>query len=252
MARENALEAVRGNEGIPIAELLAKALQLSRPAERVECVDISHLSGRNVRAGVVVFEHGRPKPDEYRAYALEDAEGTSDDYLALHLWTQRRVASGPPWPDLLLVDGGRGQLAAVQDGLVKAGAGELFELASIAKAGRRAGELDDVIFRPGRKNPMAIKSGSAELLFLQRVRDTTHDFVIGRQRLVHRGNVMTSRLESLEGVGPKTAALLWERFDSLEAMAGATLEDLLAIPGIGRKNAEKLRKQLAGLAVFEG
>ena len=125
----------------------------------------------------------------------------------VHLWTQRRVASGPPWPDLLLVDGGRGQLAAVQDGLVKAGAGELFELASIAKAGRRAGELDDVIFRPGRKNPMAIKSGSAELLFLQRVRDTTHDFVIGRQRLVHRGNVMTSRLESLEGRGTQNSRI---------------------------------------------
>ncbi len=247
MARNNALEANKGNDDASMATLLASSLRLSRPAERVECVDISHLSGLNVRAGVVVFEMGRPSPESNRIYSIEEAEGTSDDYLALHLWAQRRIESGAPWPDLLLVDGGRGQLAAVQEGLIKAGGDDLFELASIAKAGRKAGELEDVIFRPGRKNPLSIRPGSPELLFLQRVRDAAHDHVIGRQRKVHRGRAMASRLESLEGIGPKTASIFWERFDSLEDMAGASVEDFLAIPGIGRKSAEKLRSQLAGL-----
>lgn len=246
MARENAMEAARTQDDLPIADMLGRALRLSRPAERVECVDISHLSGGNVRAGVVVFTSGRPTSDANRVYALEEAEGTGDDYLALHLWAQRRIASGPPWPDLLLVDGGKGQLAAVLEGIRKAGAADFFEVASIAKAGRKAGELDDVVFRPGRKNPMPLKRGSPELLFLQRVRDAAHDYVIGRQRRAHRGKAMSSRLESLEGVGPKTASLLWKHFDSLESMAAASEAELLAVPGIGKKGAARLYKQLAG------
>lgn len=97
MARNNALEANKGNDDASMATLLASSLCLSRPAERVECVDISHLSGQNVRAGVVVFEMGRPSPESNRIYSIEEAEGTSDDYLALHLWAQRRIESGPPW-----------------------------------------------------------------------------------------------------------------------------------------------------------
>jgi len=246
MALNLAARAEPADAGPDAAEELARGLSLEQPPQRIECVDISHLAGRGVRAGLVVFEAGAPLKAGYRTYALPAVEGTGDDYAALAQWAARRAKAGPPWPDLLLIDGGRGQLAAVSEALAQAGAA--FPCASIAKGpSRRAGELEDRIFLPGRKNPAALKPGSAGLLFLQRVRDEAHRYVIGRGRAAARRLSLTGGLDSLPGVGRKTARLLFDHFGDMAAIRAADVAVLAALPGLGPRRAAKLRAALDAL-----
>ncbi len=245
MAANLALTAHRSDSVQDVPGMLERALGLPRAPRRVECVDISHLAGADVRAGVVVFEDGAPVKADYRAYGLPGAEGTGDDYAALAQWALRRVESGPPWPDLLLVDGGRGQLAAVARALDEAGAGEEFECASIAKGpSRRAGELEDRVFRPGRRNPVALRGGSPALLFLQRVRDEAHRFVIGKSRKAGRKTRLDSALLGVDGLGPALARRLWDAFGSLSAMREAGPERLARVRGVGPALAGRIVQAL--------
>jgi len=226
---------------------LARALGVAGEVERIECVDASHIQGEGMRVGKVVFVDGREEKSAYRLYTFPELEGTSDDYLALASFAARRAKSGPPWPDLLLIDGGRGQLGAVERAMAENGLADV-PLAAIAKGmSRRAGELDDVIFRPGRKNPLNVKAGSPELLFLQHVRDTAHRFVISRLRRHKRAAQLSSNLDNLPGIGPKTARLLWEHFGSIQAMTEARAEDLARLPGFGPRKAAALHSSLQSL-----
>ncbi|MBO4334525.1 MAG: excinuclease ABC subunit UvrC [Desulfovibrio sp.] len=231
---------------------LQKALHLPRIPRRIECVDVSHCQGQDSRVGLVVFEDGLAKPNLYRSYSMP---ALNDDYATLAAWLPRRLQSGAPWPDLLLIDGGRGQVAAIARAMLEAGQADLFALAGIAKArtedgsqDRRAGNVSDRIFLPGRTNPLAIRPGSQELLFLQKIRDATHRLAISRHRQAHRKSALASDLLALPGIGQATAKLLWEHFASLEALCRAELTDLAKIPGIGLKRAQKLVKVLATLA----
>lgn len=228
-----------------VASVLEQALGLPGPPLRVECVDISHLGGSGVRAGLVVFENGEERKDDFRTYALPGVEGSGDDYAALAQWAERRAQSGPPWPDLLLIDGGRGQLAAVIAALASALPDAPLECASIAKGpSRRAGELEDRVFRPGRRNPVALKPGSPALLFLQRVRDAAHRFVIGRGRAATRKRSLSGELLALPGIGPKTARRLFDHFGSVKAIRAADVDALSAAPGLGPARAARLRLAL--------
>ena len=177
-----------------------------------------------------------------------------DDYGTLYAWVARRLESGPPWPDLMLIDGGRGQLAVVERALADAGKADFFPLAAIAKArdeaghaDRRAGNVADRIFLPGRSNPLPLREGCAELLFLQNVRDATHRFAIGRHRKARGQAALSGELMRLPGIGPATARLLWETFGSLEAMRAASVDDLRRLPGIGASRAALLHEKLKGL-----
>ncbi|MGE4557003.1 MAG: excinuclease ABC subunit UvrC [Desulfovibrionaceae bacterium] len=236
-------------------EMIAKALRLPAPADRIEAVDATHHAGQGARVGMVVFEQGRPLSSDYRLYDFPELEGASDDYAALAGWMARRYKAGPPWPDVVLVDGGKGQLAAVERALSEARnrageerEGEALELASIAKPRERLDAPDtDLIFRPGRKNPLPLKEGGPELLFLQRIRDEAHRFVNTTGRTQRRKRSLASELSSLPGVGPATAKLLWSKFDSLEAMAAASVEDLEQLEGVGRKRAANIAKALGRL-----
>ncbi|WP_183718780.1 excinuclease ABC subunit UvrC [Desulfovibrio intestinalis] len=254
MAQSNAREEARRQEQkseMGILDRLARALHLAGPPHRIECVDVSHTGGQQTRVGMVVFEEGQPARSQYRAYAMPDS---GDDYATLYAWVARRLESGPPWPDLLLIDGGRGQLRTIQRALSEAGQSDLFALAAIAKArdeqghaDRRAGNVADRIFVPDRANPLPLREGGPELLFLQNVRDSTHRFAIGRHRKAKRGAALSGELMRLPGIGPATARLLWDRFGSVEAMCAATKEDLCSLPGIGAAKAALLLEKLAGL-----
>lgn len=225
---------------------LASALQIGA-IRRIECIDASHLSGEGMRVGMVVYEDGQPVPDAYRIYSFPELEGSHDDYLALRSFLKKRLEKDG-WPDLLLIDGGRGQLSALELELRKNKAEDAFALASIAKGKtRRAGELEDRIFIPGRKNPLPLRPGSPELLFLQQVRDSAHRYVLGSQRKSRKKKLLDSALESLPGIGTKTAALLWQHFVSVEAMKKASLEDLQALPNIGKQKARQLQEALKGI-----
>ena len=256
MAAANAREEARRRREAPsevaLEERLAAALHLDAPPQRIECVDVSHTSGQQTRVGLVVFEDGKPLKEAYRNYAMPDGGG--DDYATLSAWVGRRLESGPPWPDLLLIDGGKGQLAAVGRALQQAGQEGLFALAAIAKArdeqghaDRRAGNVADRIFLPGRSNPLPLRAGSPELLFLQLVRDSTHRFAISRHRKARAGAALSGELMRLPGIGPHTARLLWDHFGSTEKMAKATREELEALPGIGKAKALALWEKLKTL-----
>lgn len=247
MARDLALTAHRSADAPDIPALLERALNLSRLPLRVECVDITHHGGKGVRAGVVVYEEGQRSKEHSRVYALPELEGTADDYAALARFTQRRLESGPPWPDLLLIDGGRGQLGVVERVLDEAGQNGVFELASIAKGPtRRAGELEDRVFRPGRKNHVTLRPGGQELLFLQRVRDAAHRFVIGKGRAVNRKSALAGTLVSIPGLGPALAKRLFDTFGSVAALKKASAEDIGQVRGIGPGLAERIRRHLGG------
>lgn len=254
MAQSNAREEARRQEQkneLGILDRLARSLHLAGPPHRIECVDVSHTGGQQTRVGLVVFEEGQPARSQYRAYAMPDS---GDDYATLYAWVARRLESGPPWPDLLLIDGGRGQLRTIQRALQEAGQPDLFALAAIAKArdeqghaDRRAGNVADRIFVPDRVNALPLREGGPELLFLQNVRDSTHRFAIGRHRKAKRGAALSGELMRLPGIGPATARLLWDRFGSVEAMCAATQEELCGLPGIGPAKAALLLQKLSGL-----
>ncbi|MFI3272384.1 MAG: excinuclease ABC subunit UvrC [Pseudomonadota bacterium] len=249
MACSNATEAAHRAPKQPLADMLMKAVHASRPIVRIEAVDVSHTGGKNTRVGMVVFEDGQPLKSDYRNYAFEDGGG--DDYGILAAWAERRAKAGPPWADLVLVDGGRGQLAAVERAFMEAGVEGHFTITSIAKArtedgraDRRAGNVSDRIFLAGRANPLPLRDGSPELLFLQHVRDTVHDYSIGRHRKARGKAALQGELQRMEGIGPKTAKLLWEAFPSLEAMRDAGADGLAAVQGIGPRKAAMIHERL--------
>jgi excinuclease ABC subunit C len=244
MAGTNAAELARQQERLHSRLDLAGALGLEQEPVRIEAVDVSHLSGKGTYAACTLFEGGRPLKSGYRLYRFADAETGGDDYRALYLWMKRRLASGPPWPDLILVDGGKGQLASVAKGLEESGIADGPELAAIAKSWRSGAAGEDRVFRPGRKNPLPLRRGSPELLFLQQVRDETHRFAIGAQRRSRKGGVTRSSLLAVPGIGPKTARLLLERFGSLEGVLAASEEEIRTIPGMGEKRARKIKNAL--------
>lgn len=249
IAASNAKEAAMHRSQSDIGVLLAAAFQRTEPVERIEAVDVSHTSGSATRAGMVVFQSGEPLHNDWRNYAFD--EGHGDDYGILMAWAERRIKDGPPWPDLLLIDGGRGQLNAVFTVFSQHGLGTAFPIAGIAKArdetgrsDRRAGNVSDRIFLPGRSNPMNLKSGSQELLFLQHVRNHVHDFVIGRHRRARSNQAFVGELTRIPGFGNKLVSALWERFDSLKAMLEADDETLRGVPGMGTSRIQALRTHL--------
>ncbi|MBO4369230.1 MAG: excinuclease ABC subunit C [Desulfovibrio sp.] len=254
MAQANAREESKRKEQkspTHLLERLQKALFLSKVPHRIECVDVSHTQGSATRVGKVTFLDGEASKENYRVYAMPES---NDDYATLAAWVQRRIKSGPPWPDLLLVDGGRGQVAAVARALAQAEASDLFPIAGIAKArteegtqDRRAGNVADRIFLPNRSNPLAIKAGSAELLLLQHIRDTAHSFAIRSHRKAHKKDALTGEIQKIPHVGPKTARLLWDHFGSLDAMCQADAEEIARIPGLGMKKAIEIANHLAHL-----
>ncbi len=251
-AKEEALRRKEQPTEEHLEERLALALQLTTPPSRIECVDVSHTAGQQTRVGMVVFLDGKAHTSAYRNYSMPDGGG--DDYATLYAWVARRLKSGPPWPDLLLIDGGKGQLRAVQKGLQDAGQENLFALAAIAKArdehghaDRRAGNMNDRIFLPQRSNPLPLREGSAELLFLQHVRDCTHNFAIGRHRKARGKAAFSGEIMRLPGIGEHTARQLWEHFSTKEAMLNASQEDLQKLHGIGKAKAKALWEKLQSL-----
>jgi len=234
-----------GPQGEAVLERLQQKLGLAGLPERMECLDISHLGGHLTVAGLVAFSQGRPDKARYRRYKVLEGEGGGDDYAAMAHVLARRLAGSDPAPDLLLLDGGKGQLNLALRALAQAPAGPRPALAALAKGQASGGP--DRVYLPGRKNPAGLKPGDPALLLLMRLRDEAHRFAVSYHRLLRKKALTRSILEEVPGVGPKTRARLLKAFGSLAALKKASVEQIQQKVGLDGATAQRLRGFLAAL-----
>lgn len=222
-------------------EDLAGALGLEAVPERIECFDISHTQGGETVASCVVFGPTGPLKTGYRRFNIREV-APGDDYGALAEAVRRRFARAQrgeaPVPDLLLIDGGRGQLSSVCAVLEELGFGDV-PLFAIAKgAGRRAGR--EQIFRAGSTRPMNLPEGTMARNLIQQVRDEAHRFAVTGHRQRRDRQRGGSILETIPGLGPRRRRALLQRFGGLQGIARAGVEDLQRTEGISRALAERI------------
>ena len=255
LARENAEHAYREKERAredveTRLTALQKRLRLSVLPRRIECVDISHIGGQETVAVFVALEDGSPAKERYRSFRVKSVGG-GDDYGAMYEVLVRRLRRGKNeeegWelPDLLVVDGGKGQLGVALRAIEDVGVADL-EVASVAKPRVTAtGEEEgDRIFRPGRKNLIPVRSSSALSLLLL-ARDETHRASNALRKKVGRKRRLQSELDRVAGVGPKTRGKLLRAFGSVNGVIAAT-EDALIEAGATKRQARAIKDALGG------
>jgi len=235
-----------------VAEL-QRRLGLRVPPRRVECVDIATFQGGETVGAVVAFVDGRPWKDGYRRFRIRSVEGT-DDFASVAEVLERRFRDGPrrgEVPDLLVIDGGLGQLGAARPVLEGLGL-EAMAVIGLAKErvardplAREVQRRPERVFLPGRKNPVILRSNSTALFLLQRVRDEAHRFANTYHRTLRRRARLTSLLDGVEGVGPGRRRALLRYFGSMRRVRAASLDELMQVPGISAALAGRIKEQLA-------
>ncbi len=226
---------------------LQRKLKLARFPTRIECFDNSNLAGAEPVAGMVVFENGQPRKQAYRKYKIKQV-GEQNDYAYMQEVLTRRLGKGDeskPLPDLLMVDGGKGQLNIALAVLANLRLTDTFDVIGIAKKDDAKGELQDKIYRPGRSNPLILNRDPDVLLLLQRIRDEAHRFAITFQRSRRRKQSLRSSLDTIAGIGPKRKALLLKHFGSIAKIRRATVDQLNQVEGISKQMAETIHMSIA-------
>jgi excinuclease ABC subunit C len=224
---------------------LAEALDLPRLPRRIECYDISNLQGTNPVASMVVFEDGKPAKKEYRRFAIKTITGANDFAMMKEVITRRfrRAAEQDEevdgkWttlPDLVIVDGGKGQLNAALEGL--ADVGMEVPIAGLAKE-------QEELFLPGRKDSILLPRDSQALFLVQRIRDEAHRFAVTFHRTKRSKASFHSQLDDVPGIGPKKKKALIRTFGSVRGIKNATLEELAAVEGITPQLATQIKSVL--------
>ncbi|MCJ7512278.1 MAG: excinuclease ABC subunit UvrC [Anaerolineales bacterium] len=263
MAAENAAETLamlrarwaadRSRHVQALGELQAE-LGLSGPPNRVECYDISNLQGTAAAGSMVVFEQGAPSRKLYRRFTIKSVTG-QDDFASMEEVLARRFrrwqdsltqAEAPgvkldrafgSLPDLILIDGGKGQLGRARQVLVSYGLEGRIPLAGLAKG-------NEELYLPGRPDPVILPRKSEGLYLVQRIRDEAHRFALGQQRTLHRKASLASQLETIEGIGPARRKALLKAFGDLERIRAADVDTLAAVPGMTREAAEQVKADL--------
>lgn len=241
-ARQDMARRLRGRENLAGLEELKKALELSRLPRRIEGFDIAQLSGKYPVASLVSFHNGRPDKSNYRYFRLKTLAGAVDDYESIREAVARRYTrvlnEELPRPDLILIDGGKGQVAAAK-GILDALGLEDVPLAGLAKQ-------NEEIFLPGRSKPLILPEASEGLRVLQAVRDETHRFATSLNKRLRLSAVKAESLESVPGIGPVRSRKLLTFYGSLEAIAGAPAQEVAETGGFSLKTAEALKARLEG------
>ena len=222
-----------------LAESLQKVLHLKTSPDRIECLDISNIGGELAVGALVCFQNGEKEKSGYRHFKIKTVEG-ADDYAMMAEVLQRRLQRGREeggLPDLLLVDGGKGQLNVARQALVNLDLVEMVELAGIAK--ERDGE-GEKLYRPGRKNPVLLPKHTQSLLYLMRIRDEAHRYGITFHRKWRRRHTLHSRLDDIPGVGPARRKALLASLGSVKRIAAASREELASVPGVGKEFGERI------------
>src|SRR6478672_8429340 len=226
--------------GDPVYEL-QRQLGLQKVPRAFVCFDISHAQGTDTVASCVWFQNGRPYRAEYRKFKVKTVEGI-DDFASMRevvgRYFRSRLEETKPLPDLVVIDGGKGQLSSAQSVLEELGLGGL-ALISLAKR-------EEEIFVPGRADSIVLKRRSPALRMLQQARDEAHRFAITFQRARRSARTITSELLSIPGIGERRRRELLHAFGSLQGVKDASLEQLAALPGFSTKTAQKVRDALHG------
>jgi excinuclease ABC subunit C len=228
-----------GRQAVQRLEELQKVLELPYRPERIEGFDISNIQGSEVVASMVVFERGQPKRSDYRKFKIRSLEkGKPDDFAAMREVVMRRyrrlLEEGAELPDLVLVDGGKGQLGAALEGLLELGLSHL-PTVSLAKK-------EEWIFRPGQSEPLMLDHHSPALQLLQRTRDEAHRFAVTFHRQQRKARDLRSSLDAIPGIGPRNRKKLLIRFKSLKGVKAAELSDLQAV--LGEKLGERVHQHV--------
>jgi len=211
----------------PVLDELARAFKLSRLPQRMECYDISTIQGRHAVGSRVVFVDGRPDKTLYRRYRIQDVDG-QDDFAMLSEVLTRRFTNDESRPDLLVLDGGKGQLSAGLKVMKELG---LSHIPLIGMAKERGAKIDR-FFLPGRKDAILLKPRSAALRAMQQMRDETHRFAITYHRQLRSKAGQTSWLNQIPGIGPKKAAEILKHTAGLDPTRSLTAADLADCPGL--------------------
>jgi excinuclease ABC subunit C len=252
MALENARKTLQESllaeaENMEMLVRLQKRLGMERLPTRIECFDNSNMAGTQPVSAMSVFEKGLPQPEAYRRYRIR-LKGKPDDYAYMAEVLNRRFNKEndtTPKPDLLLLDGGKGQLNVAVAVLESLQQHQDVAVAAIAKKDKNIGETLDKIYLPGRSNPVRFGKDMDLLLFLQRIRDDAHRLAVTYQRKRRSAHGLTSTLDAVPGVGPRRKALLLKEFGSIRRIASAAVADLSALPGISSALAETIKQTLA-------
>jgi excinuclease ABC subunit C len=235
------------------ARELQQRLQLRNPPKRIECVDISTFQGGETVGSVVSFDEGQRDPQRYRRFRVRTVTGT-DDFASMREVLQRRLARGlerNDLPDLLVIDGGRGQLGIATAVLGDLGV-ETLDVVGLAKMRVERSprspdieRLEERVFLPGRKNPVVLPRNSSALFLLQKVRDEAHRFAVTYHQKLRDRARLTSPLEAIPGVGEERRRTLLRHFGSLARVRAAAVDDIARVPGFGRALAERIKEALA-------
>lgn len=257
MANENARYSLKGERittslreesSAALAEL-AEALSLSSFPQRIEAFDISNTQGGEATGSMVVFENGRPLRDAYRRFKVRFG-GKPDDYAMMAEVLRRRFRRGlaelndpsvsrgkfSQFPDLLLIDGGKGQLNVAVSVLTEL---EVDGIATIGLAKRH-----EEVFQPGKSDPICLPAESKALLLLRQIRDEAHRFAITYHRRLRARRSLSSQLDEIPGVGPKRRSALIKHFGSLDRLSRASVEEISSLPEIPRPLAERIVESL--------
>lgn len=233
-----------GKDPAAILEGLARRLELDQAPAAMECMDISHLGGSLTVASVAAFWDGRPDKASYRRYKVMSTSGGADDYAAMAEVVARRLGGERAAPDLLLLDGGKGQLNAGLKALEDVPLERRPALAALAK-GR--GKGPDLVYLPGRKNPVNFKPHDQGLLMLMRIRDEAHRFAVSYHRLLRKKALTKSILEEVPGIGPRTAKKVLKAFGTLAALKKAGAAEISRKSGLNLELSGRIAALLAAL-----
>ena len=230
-------------------------IKLNRLPEVVEAFDISHLSGTMTVASMVCWKKNSPSNEDYRKYKINNISGPNDFASMKEVLTRRysrTLAEGKNLPDLILIDGGKGQINIAAKVLTELGILQKVDLIGLAKGrserkrGRSRGKNVDYeyVVKPNQKNEIRMHRNSDVLFFLKNIRDESHRFAIEFQRKLKRKNTLHSQIDNISGIGPKRRRLLLKHFGSLTGLRHAALEEILQVPGIPEKLAKEIHSSL--------
>ena len=214
------------------AEELQQALGLEHSLERMDCFDISHTQGSETVASMVVFRKGSISKKDYRKYKIVSAEGKPDDFKSMQEVVYRRYKDYEDLPNLVVIDGGKGQLSSALEVIRGLGLADL-PVVGLAKR-------EEEIFIPHQSTSILLDRDSAALHLIQRIRDEAHRFAITFHRKLRGKRNLVSVLDHVEGIGPKRRQALWKAFKTLDAMKAASVEELAAVEGMNSTAAQTL------------